>query len=355
SMGQLGESHLAPLRNSFIFSRRHSLQSGPEYRAMCQFLSDPAPLGRAAAVVGDRSDVLDGAHLQAGRLQRPDRGFPAGAGALHEHVDLAHAVFHGPARGGLRGHLRRVRRRLARSLEAHLPGGGPGDHVADGVGDRDDRVVEGAPDVSVPVGDVLAFLAAHLLGAGTALWRHLLPVREVVGPECGLLLAGLLLAGHSLVPALAGPGIGLGPLAVHRQPTAVADALVAADLHLAPDVRLHFAAEVTFDPVGGVDPVAELHEVVVGQVVHPDIAADPGGDQRLAGAGAADSVDIGEGNLKALVARAVDANQTCHALAALLLFAAVSHTAPRRCAGRGPASVRGLPLPGSAWYRLRCA
>jgi hypothetical protein len=32
------------------------------------------------------------------------------------------------------------------------------------------------------VGYVLAFLAAHLLGAGTALWRHLLPVREVVGP-----------------------------------------------------------------------------------------------------------------------------------------------------------------------------
>src|SRR5579863_2666831 len=263
-MGHFGESHLAPLRNSFIFSRRQSLQSGPVYRAMCQFLSDPAPLRRAAAIMRDRRDVLDGAHLKAGRLQRPDGGLPAGTGALHEHVNLPHAVLHGAARGGLSRHLRGVGRRLARSLEPHLARGGPGDDVPDGVGDRHDRVVEGASDVGVPVGYVLAFLPAHLLGGtGTALWRHLLPVREVVGPVCGLLLAGLLLAGHGLLPALAGPGVGLGPLAVDRQPTTVADALVAADLHLAPDVRLNLTAKVTIDPVGGVYPVAEPDEVVV--------------------------------------------------------------------------------------------
>src|SRR5215469_7099887 len=178
SMGHLGESHLAPLRNSFIFSRRHSLQSGPEYRAICQFLSDPAPLGRAAAVVGDRGDVLDGADLQASCLQRTDRGFPARTRALHEHVDLAHAVLHGAAGGCLGGHLGGVRGRLPGTLEADLAGRGPGDDVADRVGDGHDRVVEGATDVSMPMGDVLAFLAAHLFGAGTALRRHLLPVRR---------------------------------------------------------------------------------------------------------------------------------------------------------------------------------
>src|SRR5690606_10216222 len=52
--------------------------------------------------------------------------------------------------------------------------GGPGDHVAVGVGDRNDRVVERALDVGVPVSDVLLLLAAHLLGADTALRRHLL-------------------------------------------------------------------------------------------------------------------------------------------------------------------------------------
>src|SRR6516165_1762929 len=137
--------------------------------------------------------------------------------------------------------------------------------------------------------------------------------------NCGLLLAGLLLAGHGLLPALARPGIGLRPLAVHRQPATVADALVAADVHLAPDVRLYFAADVTFDP---------------------------GGIQRLLGAGAADPVDVGEGDLKALFAREVDTDQTCHVRAVLLFFAEVSHTAPHPCPGRAPASFRGLPIPG---------
>src|ERR1700712_2477985 len=36
-MGHLGDSHLAPLRKSFIFSRRQRLQSGPVYLAMRVF------------------------------------------------------------------------------------------------------------------------------------------------------------------------------------------------------------------------------------------------------------------------------------------------------------------------------
>src|SRR5262249_4939456 len=78
---------------------------------------------------------------------------------------------------GLGRHLRGERGRLARSLEADLAGRRPGDDVADRVGDGHDGVVERAPDVGVPVGDVLAFLAAYLLGgAGAALGRHLLPL-----------------------------------------------------------------------------------------------------------------------------------------------------------------------------------
>src|SRR5829696_3139762 len=135
--------------------------------------SDPAPLGRAAAVVRLRGDVLDGADLQAGRLQGTDRGLPAGAGALDEHVDLAHAVLGSLARGVLGGHLGGERGGLARALEADMAGGGPADHVAHRVGDRDDRVVEGALDVRVPVRDVLLLLAPDLLdGASTRLGWH---------------------------------------------------------------------------------------------------------------------------------------------------------------------------------------
>src|SRR3954447_12478097 len=127
---------------------------------------DPAALRRTAAVVRLRRDVSDLPDLEAGGLERADRGLPAGAGALDEHVDLAHAVLHGPARGGLGRQLGRERGRLAGALEAHLAGRGPGDDRTGRVGDRHDGVVEGALDMRLPVGDVLAFLAPDLLYCG---------------------------------------------------------------------------------------------------------------------------------------------------------------------------------------------
>src|SRR5919107_1880689 len=157
----------------------------------CYSLSlDPAPLRRTAAVVRLGGDVGDGADLEAGCLQRTDRGLPAGAGPLHEHVDLLHAVLGGLAGGVLGGHLRRERRGLARALEADVACGRPRDHGAVGVGDRDDRVVERALDVGLAHGDVLLLLAADLLGParGTAAGRHyflpafFLPATVFFGP-----------------------------------------------------------------------------------------------------------------------------------------------------------------------------
>src|SRR5260370_7345975 len=59
SIGHLGESHLAPLRNSLVFSRRQRLQSAPVYRAMTvPTPSDPAPLRRAATLVPHRPPAL---------------------------------------------------------------------------------------------------------------------------------------------------------------------------------------------------------------------------------------------------------------------------------------------------------
>src|SRR3954469_20129927 len=137
-------------------------------------VSDAAALGRAHAVVRRGRDIADGADLETGGGQRADGGLTTGTRALDEDVDLAHAVLHGTTRGSLGSHLRGERGGLARALEADLAGGGPGDHGTGGVGDGNDGVVERALDVSVPVGNVLLLLAAHLLGARsrTALGRH---------------------------------------------------------------------------------------------------------------------------------------------------------------------------------------
>src|SRR3954451_681134 len=268
--------------------------------------SDSAPLGRAAAVVRNRGDVLDRADLEAGRLQAPDSGLTAGAGTLDEHVDLAHPVLHRLAGRVLGGHLRGERRGLAGAFEPDVAGAGPGDDGAVRVADRHDRVVEGALDVRVAVRDVLLLLAPHLLatGAGSLLRRHELSSR--------LLLAGLLLAGDRAARSLAGAGVGVGALAVHREATTMPDALVGADLDLAPDVLGDLAAEVTLDPVVAVDPVAKPRDLFVGQVAHPGVRADAGLGQRLARAGPADAVDVGQRDLTPLLAGEVDAGEACH-------------------------------------------
>ena len=148
-----------------------------------------------------------------------------------------------------------------------------------------------------------------------------------------LLLAGLLLAGHCLLPALTGARVRLRALPVYRQPTTVANALIAPDLHLAADVGLYLAAQVSFYLVGGFDPVAETDELVVSQIVHPRVATHARGLQRLERAGTADSVDLCKSDLQALVAVEVNTIQSGHLRAVLLRVEEVVPTAP-------------LPLPG---------
>src|SRR5207253_2154047 len=107
--------------------------------------------------------------------ERADRRLAAGARALDEDLDLLQAVLHALARRGVRRDLRGERRRLARALEARGAGRLPDDHVALGIGERDDRVVERRLDVRLSDRDVLADTAARAT-AGRCLTRrgHLL-------------------------------------------------------------------------------------------------------------------------------------------------------------------------------------
>src|ERR1043165_116997 len=92
--------------------------------------SDPAPLGRTAAVVRDRRDVLDRLDVEAGRGQGADGGLASGAGALDLHVDRTDAVLLRELGGVLGRDLGRERRALARSLEADAAGARPRQDVA---------------------------------------------------------------------------------------------------------------------------------------------------------------------------------------------------------------------------------
>ena len=127
-----------------------------------------AALRRARAVEGLRGDVLDRTDLEAGGLQGTDRGLTAGAGTLHENVNLLHTVLLGATSRSLGRELRGEGGGLTRTLEANLAGGRPGDNRARGIREGDDGVVERRLDVGVAVGDVLRNLATRLAGTARA-------------------------------------------------------------------------------------------------------------------------------------------------------------------------------------------
>src|SRR5687768_16260435 len=76
-------------------------------------------------------------------------------------------------------------------------------------------------------------------------------------------LDSLLLRYRALARSLARAGVGLGPLAAHRQVAPVAQAAPAADFHQPLDVHRDFLAQVAFDAPLLLDDAADLAHVVL--------------------------------------------------------------------------------------------
>src|SRR5579872_4855700 len=143
------------------------------------------------------------------------------------------------------------------------------------------------------------------------------------------LLPLLALDPDRLLGALAGAGVGVGPLAVHRQAAPVPEALVADDLDLALDVLVLLAAQVALDLEVGVDVAAQPHDLVLGQIADPGVRADHRTLGHFLGPGGADPVDIGEPGLEALFPGQVDAGDPCHlALPLLVAWVRADHHDP---------------------------
>src|SRR3954451_9143812 len=94
----------------------------------------------------------------------------------------------------------------------------------------------------------------------------------------------------------------------------MAQAAVAADLHQALDVLGPLAPQVTLDDQVVVDRVAELRDLVVGQVTDVGVRADPQLGQELGRGGLTDSVDVREADLYALVEGDVDPRDASQSL-----------------------------------------
>jgi hypothetical protein len=136
-------------------------------------------------------------------------------------------------------------------------------------------------------------------------------------------LLRLLSASDGLLRALAAAGIRLRPLPVHREAAAVPDPPIGTDLGEPLDRLLPVAAQVALDLEVRVDVVAELRDLLVGEVLdlRVRVEAELGGD--LAGSRLADAVDVGQPDLEALLVREIDSGDACDGSALPLLVSRV--------------------------------
>src|SRR5881296_4714840 len=312
-MAHLSVKQRAPLRKSFIPSRRQSRHFASRYRAMARLLHPP-PLRRAAPVVRNRRHVADRGDLEAHGLERADGGLAASPGPAHEDLDLLEPVLHRLARGDLGGRLRGERRALARAPEAGAPGARPGDDVAHPVGERDDRVIEGRLDVRDARADLapLALLAALPPWCRLLLFGHALRSCLLRRGRCGCRGRRFLLHHHAAAGPLPRPRVRVRPLAAHRQTAPVADPAIAPDVHESFHVHRHLAAQVTLDLELALDDVADAAHLVLGPRLDLLAGIHVGSQQHPARRRASDPVDVRDRDLAPLLPRQVNSGHSRH-------------------------------------------
>src|SRR5439155_26333587 len=111
---------------------------------------------------------------------------------------------------------------------------------------------------------------------------------------------------------LARTRVGVGPLAAHRQPPAMPQSAIAAEIHQPLDVHRDGSPQIALDRVFAVDQLAHPQHLVVGHLVRPALGRDADLAADLGGLGPADAMDVGQGDRYALVIRDVDASNSRH-------------------------------------------
>ena len=111
------------------------------------FESNAALFPRTAAIVGDRSAVLDGLDVQTGGLQSRDRAFASSSRSFDSNIDLLHAEFHRFFSTLLGSHLAGKGGAFATPFESAGTGTGPTKCFAFGIRDCYGCIVESRADV----------------------------------------------------------------------------------------------------------------------------------------------------------------------------------------------------------------
>src|SRR5215216_6459770 len=294
----------------------------------------PKPLRRPATVVRLAGDVPDREHLDTHPLEGAGGHVPTRAVALDLDVHAPHALVHRLVRDALGRHLGRVRGALAASLEAQRTRRFPGYDVTFLVGHADDGVVERA----LYMHDTGRDVPAHPPARPTA------PTRALLSLPAHL---PLLPPAYGRLRALTLARVGLGALAAHREPPAVPDTPVRADVYKPSYVLVFLAPEVALDLEVLLHVGADGAGLAVGEVPDLRIRVYIGLFQNLPRRRAPDPVYVRQPDLYPLLAWQVHARYTRHLSPASACDvgscrspapprAAVSPCTARRWASRSP-------------------
>ena len=104
----------------------------------------------------------------------------------------------------------------------------------------------------------------------------------------------------------------MGSLTPHRQTATMAQALIAADFHLALDVLCDLSSQVTFDLEVRFDEAAELRNLSLGQVANSGGLIDLCCFAHLDSGRGSDPIDVGQCNDQTLFAWDIYTCNTCH-------------------------------------------
>src|SRR6266850_6946528 len=107
----------------------------------------------------------------------------------------------------------------------------------------------------------------------------------------------------------------LGPLAAHRQAAQVANATIALDALQALQIHADFPPEIAFNDILPVlDGMDNLGKLLLRQILGADAGIDLGLGQDIFCVAGANSIDVAEGNVDALVRRNFNSNYASHIL-----------------------------------------
>src|ERR1700731_5225113 len=101
-------------------------------------------------------------------------------------------------------------------------------------------------------------------------------------------------------------------LAAHRQVAAMAESAIGADFDETLDVHRNFLAQITFDQTFRFDDRTDTVDFFFAEVLNLLHGLDLGCVENSAGARLPDAVDISQRDVDVLLARKIDACNTCH-------------------------------------------